>query len=318
MPAAAALASGTLGRLRAGASLAARRRQRLDDLISNQGALAQAVASSQLEGLSQPCADPPLSSRVCRQADLGSEHVAWCRRLGERHLLSRKTWEHTAICRALEAVGAVGPEKRALGFGVGREPLVAAFAAEGVDVLATDLAADDPRANRWGQASQEALRLDSLRRPTCPDHLFRRHVSFRSVDMNLIPDDLVGFDFVWSSCALEHLGSLEAGARFVERAMECLGPGGIAVHTTEFNLDSDQSTISAGPTVAFRHRDITALLDRLRASGHAAEPFLVAERHGVLDRIIDVPPYHHSSLALRLGPYRITSAVIIVQASAND
>ena len=43
--------------------------------------------------------------------------------------------------------------------------------------------------------------------------------------MNELPGDLAGFDFTWSSSAFEHLGSLEAGARFVERQMHCLRPG---------------------------------------------------------------------------------------------
>ncbi len=133
--------------------------------------------------------------------------------------------------------------------------------------------------------------------------------------MNAIPADLVGFDFLWSSCALEHLGSIEAGARFVERAMDCLAPGGVAVHTTEFNLDSDQGTVSLGPTVAFRRRDIVGLLERVAKPGHSAQPFVVGARQGVLDEVIDVPPYHHSSLVLRLGPYRITSAVIVLRAA---
>ncbi|MGH9061459.1 MAG: class I SAM-dependent methyltransferase, partial [Acidimicrobiales bacterium] len=207
--------------------------------------------------------------------------------------------------------------KAGLGFGVGREPLVAAFAGRGVDVLATDLAGDDPRSLRWASTDQHALRLEALSRPTCPEQLLQRHVQLRSVDMNAIPDDIGAFDFVWSSCALEHLGSLEAGMRFVERAMDCLVPGGIAVHTTEFNLDSDDDTVTAGPTVAFRRRDILDLLERLRRRGHAAEPFTVGERTGVLDYVIDVPPHHYSSLLVRLGRYRLTSAIIIVHAATD-
>jgi hypothetical protein len=97
--------------------------------------------------------------------------------------------------------------------------------------------------------------------------------------------------------------------------MDCLAPGGIAVHTTEFNLDSDQSTVSSGPTVAFRRRDIVDLLNVAAESGHSSQPFVVGARHGVLDKVVDVPPYHYSSLVLRLGPYRITSAVIILEAA---
>jgi hypothetical protein len=69
--------------------------------------------------------------------------------------------------------------------------------------------------------------------------------------------------------------------------------------------------------VAFRRRDIVALLKLVAESGHSSQPFVVGARHGVLDKVIDVPPYHYSSLVLRLGAYRITSAVIVLQASAT-
>ena len=98
-----------------------------------------------------------------------------------------------------------------------------------------------------------------------------RHVRYRAVDMNAIPDDLRDFDFTWSSCALEHLGSLDAGAAFVLRQMACLRPGGTAVHTTEYVVSSDTDTVEKGGTVLYRRRDIEALAEQLRAAGHEIE-----------------------------------------------
>ena len=57
---------------------------------------------------------------------------------------------------------------------------------------------------------------------------------FSVVDMNAVPEDLRDFDFSWSSGAVEHLGTLGAGADFVLAQMDCLRPGGVSVHTTEF------------------------------------------------------------------------------------
>ena len=51
--------------------------------------------------------------------------------------------------------------------------------------------------------------------------------------MRDLPDDLGSFDFIWSSCSFEHLGSLGEGERFVLEALRFLKPGGVAVHTTE-------------------------------------------------------------------------------------
>ena len=94
---------------------------------------------------------------------------------------------------------------------------------------------------------------------------------YRDVDMNAIPADLRGFDFTWSSCALEHLGTLAAGMDFVVAQMDCLAPGGVAVHTTEYLVSSNDATVEAGGTVFYRRRDIEALADRLRRAGHAID-----------------------------------------------
>jgi hypothetical protein len=286
--------------------------------VANQAVLAQRLAEYEVDGFHRPCADAPLRSRVCREADFGLEHAEWLRRLHEEPVVFRKQWEHTAICRALEAAGALSAGSRGLGFGVGREPLVAAFAALGVDVTATDLDATDSRAAAWSASNQHSLSLAGLSNEAiCNGDELRRHVTVRPVDMNHVPEDLVGFDFVWSACAFEHLGSIEAGLAFVERSMRCLRPGGVAAHTTEFNVDGDGATIETGPTVAFRRRDFSTLADRLARQGHHMEPFEVGDRTGVLDNIIDIPPYQYRSLLLRLGDHRITSAVIIAHAGAR-
>jgi hypothetical protein len=293
--------------------------RRVDDLVANQAALAYALANTTLADFSAPCADDPLSSRVCRQADCGLEYAQWLERLDEPRTVARKEWEHAAICRALEATGMLAEGKRGLGFAVGKEPLVAAFAARGVDLVATDLAVEDPRAAKWASTNQHSLSLDGLRHPTvCSDQALTEHVSVRATDMNAIGRDLVGFDFVWSACAFEHLGSIEAGLAFVERAMDCLVPGGIAVHTTEFNLDSDADTVLEGDTVLFRHCDLATLTERLARKGHQMSPLVRGERSGVYDYLIDVSPHHFGTLVMRMGGYRITSAVIVVRANATS
>ena len=68
---------------------------------------------------------------------------------------------------------------------------------------------------------------------------FAQRVTFRPVDMNALPADLTGFDFAWSSCALERLGTLEAGMDFVLAQMGCLRPGGVGVHPTEYLVSSN-------------------------------------------------------------------------------
>ncbi|MDQ1416252.1 MAG: hypothetical protein QOF81_1865, partial [Acidimicrobiaceae bacterium] len=127
---------------RSAASLVRHLSSRLDDVVANQARLGQRLAQAEVAGFSTACADHALSSRPCRQADFGREHADWIRQLDDSFGIFRKQWEYTAICRALETAGMLQPGRRGLGFGVGREPLVAAFAVRGVEVVATDLPKD--------------------------------------------------------------------------------------------------------------------------------------------------------------------------------
>ena len=118
----------------------------------------------------------------------------------------------------------------------------------------------------WTKTGAHRL-ATQIRYPEIVDgDVFDANVSYRICDMSDIPEDLNGFDFNWSSCCFEHLGSLEAGMDFVINAVEkTLRPGGIAVHTTEFNLSSNEQTVEEGPTVIYRRRDIEELVRRFRS-----------------------------------------------------
>ena len=96
-------------------------------------------------------------------------------------------------------------------------------------------------------------------------------MTFRPVDMNHVPDDLGDFDFTWSSCALEHLGDLDSGIAFFLRQIDCLRPGGVGVHTTEYNVSSNAATVSKGHTVLYRRRDIEELAREVARRGHTMD-----------------------------------------------
>ena len=109
--------------------------------------------------------------------------------------------------------------------------------------------------------------------------------------MNDIPADLTGYDFCWSLCALEHLGSIDCGLAFIENSLKTLRPGGTAVHSMEFNIDPNGPTIDNWPTVFFQRKHMEALAERLGAAGHrvAALDFHLGDKP--LDHFIDVPPW---------------------------
>jgi hypothetical protein len=122
---------------------------------------------------------------------------------------------------------------------------------------------------------------------------FDEKVELRYTDMNDIPSDLRGYDFCWSICALEHLGSIELGLRFIEQSLATLKPGGIAIHTTEFNINSQGPTIDNWPTVLFQRKHFEQLGERLAQQGHEMAELDFSLGDGPIDRFIDLPPYHH-------------------------
>jgi hypothetical protein len=228
--------------------------------------------------------------------------------------MHRKMWEWLYICQALGERDMLRAGRRGVGFGVGREPLVALFAALGADIVATDLDPSSARAAGWTDTGDEytggLAGLNDHR--LCPPEEFDDRVRYRFVDMRQIPDDLVGFDFSWSSCAFEHLGDLSAGLDFVVAQMRGLNPGGVAVHTTEFNVSSNERTVETGATVLYRRADIEALITRLRREGFAitcdfTEGVTPADRH------VDVPPFSDTHLRTTLGEFVTTSIGLIVE-----
>ncbi|MDP3403802.1 MAG: class I SAM-dependent methyltransferase [Brevundimonas sp.] len=227
----------------------------------------------------------------------------------------RKLWEFVFICQALWERGALRDDSRGLGFGVGTEPLAALFASRGCQIVGSDMSPDRMEAAGWAETMQHAAGKSAMRHPyLCDDAVFDRNVSFRTCDMNDVPEDLTDFDFCWSSCALEHLGSLEHGLRFIERSIDCLKPGGWAIHTTEYNFGSNDDTVDHMGTVLYRRSDFEALRDRLAAKGHVLAPLDFDIGSGPADTYLDVPPYRQEPcLKIALMGHATTSYGLIVR-----
>ena len=256
-----------------------------------------------------------LQSSLCSEAQLQSPAFRyWTAAMRHHWCLHRKLWEFSFICQALYERGMLENRRRGLCFAVGEEPLPALFASRGCEIVATDLEASDSRARSWADTAQLATSVEKLSRPDiCDPLILRDRVSFRSVDMNRIPEDLKGFDFTWSSCSFEHCGSIELGLNFVANQMKCLEPGGIAVHTTEFNLNSNEHTISEGGTVIFRKRDIDSLVARLVADGHHVEPIHYSVGTSAADTHIDTIPYSlEPHLKLLLDDRFVSTSIALI------
>jgi 2-polyprenyl-3-methyl-5-hydroxy-6-metoxy-1,4-benzoquinol methylase len=299
----------------------------IGQLKENQALLARRLAElemAQLDGdahanVEDPRFPPSVRSRLCTQEQLAEPWFeGWSEAMGERPLVHRKIWEFAYVAEVLDKLGMMKPGRRGLGFGVGQEPLVPLLASRGVEVVATDLEPTSREALGWSRSGQHAADVESMQRPSvCDPEEFRKLVTWRPVDMRSIPADLRGFDFCWSVCSLEHIGSLGEGLDFIESSLETLAPGGIAVHTTEFNLSSNDQTIESGPTVIYRERDAGELAERLEAQGHEVAALDFSRGEGLLDHYVDVPPYSEEPvLRFLYASYVLTSIAFVIRRAA--
>lgn len=237
-------------------------------------------------------------SQLCTASQFNEpEYKRMCEALRVRPTLHRKQWEFVYILRCLHASGSVRAGARGLVFGVGRERIPSYLALQGCQLLVTDLPPDEDQGN-WAGRTQHAQSADQCFFDSIVDRdVFRDRVLFRPVNMMRIPSDLTDFDFCWSACCFEHLGSLDAGFDFVRHSLDCLVPGGIAVHTTEFNIGSPDVTLEDGSCVVYRERDIAQFVEELQSEGHRVSLNL-CPGNDVVDTYVDA--HRDSDIHLRL------------------
>ncbi|MFT5530012.1 MAG: hypothetical protein ACI91O_000019 [Candidatus Poriferisodalaceae bacterium] len=249
--------------------------------------------------ISQPCTMEQITEPVFDK---------WVHRLGAGGGPNRKVWEWAYICEVLEQQAIrLNRPMNMLGFGVGREPIVGWFASQGHNITATDLPATASETDFWDSSDQHAANADMLDMfNLCPRDELERRVTFTPVDMRSVPLRLRGFDAVWSSCAFEHLGSLDAGLQFVRESLSCLAPDGVGVHTTEFNVSSTTDTIDLGPVVLYRQSDLEEFSVKARRAGYAnTTTYNLGDDPD--NALVDRPPYSVQHLRVLSGGYVTTS-----------
>lgn len=265
-----------------------------------------------------PSITSPVSQLCTANQFLTETYRKWCREIQSPARYSRKQWEFVYILQVLAINGMLTPGKKGLGFGCGREPLPGVFAKYGCSILATDLTQEIAQQKGWVDTLQHSSTLDELYTSAhryISRAEFNERVKFQAVDMNDIPDDYKNqYDFVWSACALEHLGSLRYGMDFVKNTAQCLRPGGISVHTTEFNLSSNEDTCEEVECSIYRAKDIQQLINELEMDGFVVSRLNLNSGENRVDNYIDAPPYGFSPhLKLALSGYVVTSIGLIVK-----
>jgi hypothetical protein len=266
----------------------------------------------------QPSINKP-ATQLCTANQITSKIYAnWCLLLRSPPRFSRKQWEFVFILQALKDNGKLKKNNYGLGFGCGKEQLPAVFANLHCKILATDQFVEEAVASGWKKSSQYSSNLQDLYESSkhiIDKSLFTKSIKYMNIDMNNIPKSLNSkFDFIWSACALEHLGSIEHGIEFILNSMKCLKKGGIAVHTTEFNLSSLEDTLNTKDCCIFRFKDMRLLFDTMERKGFKIRPINLHTGDTFVDRHVDLPPYNFSPhLKLSLDQFITTSIGIIIE-----
>lgn len=255
-------------------------------------------------------------SELCKAMDFKADwYKRWCAELSEEPNFHRKQWEFVYIMQALWERGCIAENKNGLVFAAGTEPLPAMFAKYGCNILATDIFPEQGIAKGWDNGNQLCFGVEQLnKRGICDDVDFNKRVAYRAVDMNDIPNDLKEFDFNWSSCSFEHLGTLAKGFDFIKNQMKTLKINGWAVHTTEYNVASNDETQENNDTVIYRHRDVEYIVDALRKEGHFVEELDFSLGGLPEDFMVDTEPHQQKvHLKLQVDKYVVTSIGLIIQ-----
>ena len=193
----------------------------------------------------------------------------WMARLRPKGTSGPEHWRKVYTLQALRRYGMLEPGAVGLGFERTPSGMPAALAALGTRVVA----AFPTRAG--APAKSAALKRDLADRAPCSKTVFEENVSTRITSWRRLPADLVNFDFLWSARVNEVLFSVAATAAFVEQAMACLRPGGLAVHTFGYDLAPSGRKIPSTDRIMLQQGDIERIALLLVSRGHEVAQFKI-------------------------------------------
>lgn len=243
-------------------------------------------AGSLLSTMLPTLADPV--SQIATDAQLREPTAGgWMARLRPQGRSGVEHWRKVYTLQVLRRYGMLEQGAVGLGFEPSPSGVPAALAAMRAHVVAAF-------PSRPGHPlNTEKIKQDLGGRAPCDEAVFDESVSVRVVSWRRIPEDLVNFDFVWSARANEQLYSVAAAAQFVEDAMACLRPGGLAVHTMSYDLSPGGRSIPSSERILLQQGDVERLALVLVSRGHEVAQFrfdpggaILAEgaNHGVTHR----------------------------------
>lgn len=226
-------------------------------------------------------------TQVATEAQL-REPVAggWLARLRPKGSSGVEHWRKIYTLQALRRYGMLEEGAIGLGFEPSPSGMPAALASMGTRIVAV-----------FARRSDEPLDVDFLKqdlagRAPCDPARFDANVAVRIASWRRIPEDLLNFDFVWSSRANERLYTVATATEFVENVMGCLRPGGLAVHTMSYDLSPSGRAVPTTERMLLQQGDVERMALVLVSRGHevaqfkidAEDPILAPPGHGVARR----------------------------------
>jgi hypothetical protein len=249
-------------------------------VLLNLRALAGAAMTEGVRAPARPTLEVAgLGSRPACIADVQSGWFRyWMEQLRCAPRPHRKLWEYAVVLQALYEAGALSEGAKALGFGVGDEPLPSYLAGLGLNVVATDL--------------PEAAQRERVLNPAfVPSEAFDTRVEVSNLDMRRLDDQtLRGFDACWSCSVVNALNTTEEAFDTLIGAMDVLRPGGVAVHTFDFAFFDDQLFCPRGE-LAFVRSFLDRIADGLNGRGHCVSPHSFDLGAHPLDGYVDLGPH---------------------------
>jgi SAM-dependent methyltransferase len=259
-----------------------------------------------------------IKSKICTKSDFDTEdYRKVLLHFNEEFRYHRKPWEIVSTIQVLQQFDMLDKDKIGLGFACGEESTPSVIAKLGGKALCTDR---DPKVdNTWEKSGQQASNKKSIHKEHIVDYnTFDNNIDFEYLDMNEVPAKYFGkFDYVWSTCAIEHLGSIKHGLYFVMNSLACLKPGGVAIHTTEYNLSSNENTLESPDLSFFRKRDILELIDLVEYYGYTVhkDPNMFARGTHEYDLYVDETYKYKEPIVhinLRIDKYNMTGIRLII------
>lgn len=142
----------------------------------------------------------------------------------------RKQWEFAILYAALKEHGYLKKDKSGLGLGVGNEVLLRLFAERCKHIVGIDRY--DSRSS-WSEARYTTEDVQA----GIPN------LEIRNQDMrDLACFDDESFDFVWSSCSIEHVDSIVELCQIFQHVHRILKPEGVFAFTSEYTLPARDGT----------------------------------------------------------------------------